>query len=265
MADGRILDVAGVEPYLNLVETHPAVYEVIRVEEGVPLFFEDYMERLTNSFRLLGRDMPLPEKALADHVHELIHANNHTSGPVKLVFGAGAFDFFVAFIMKPHLPRPEEYRTGVRTVLMHEMRSNPNLKMWNRDLRDRSVKLLRKSGAYEAILVDEEGYITEASRSNVFFIRGQEVITTDDTHILPGITRKKVLEVCREKEIAVRFQRIPAGEVDAFDACFLTGTARKVVPVRFIGATEFKVETRMFKNISTYFGDYVDRYIREHS
>ena len=137
--------------------------------------------------------MPLAADDLFAQVRELIRENGHRSGPVKLVFGAGAFDFFVAFIMKPHLPGPEEYVTGVRTVLMHEMRSNPNLKMWNRGLRDRSVELLERTRAYEAILVDADGLVTEASRSNVFFILGGEVVTTDDSGILPGITRKKVL------------------------------------------------------------------------
>ncbi len=264
LAGDRVRDVDGIDPYLKLIETNPSVYEVIRVEEGVPLFFEDYMERLENSFRLLGREMPLQAGELSARVKELVRLNGHTSGPVKLIFGAGAFDFFVAYIMKPHLPGPGEYVAGVRTVLMHEVRHNPNVKMWNRDLRDRSVELLRRTGAYEAILVDEAGLVTEASRSNVFFIRGGEVCTTDDTHILPGITRKKILEVCRESGIPVLFERIPASGIGAYDSCFLTGTARKVVPVRFIGDTEFRVDTEMLNRISSLFESFVNAYIQRH-
>ena len=71
--------------------------------------------------------------------------------------------------------------------------------------------------------------------------------------------------MCREKGIPVRFRQIPAREVGIFDSCFLTGTARKVVPVRFIGETEFKVDTGMLNTISSAFGECVDRYVRRHA
>ena len=264
IGNGRLMDVTVYEHFGELAESQPSVYEVIRVEEGIPLFFEDYMKRLENSFHLLNRDLPLSIDQIAAGIHMLVKVNAHKSGPVKLIFAAGDLQFSIFFIMKPHLPRAEEYVTGVKTVFMHETRSNPNLKMWNRGLRDRSVDLLSKTSAYEAVLVNEEGLITEASRSNVFFIHGHDVFTSGDDLVLPGITRKKVLEVCHQLDTPVHFTSLPSASVGEYDSCFLTGTARKIVPVRMIGEHHFQVDTPMLRKISEGFETYVSQYLEGH-
>lgn len=263
VGNGELLKAPEFHWFSRESETQTSVYEVIRVEEGIPLFFEDYMGRLKKSFAMLGLDLPLSPDEIYNEVNKLIGATHHRSGPVKLVFGTGRIPFYVVFLMSPHLPSPEEYLTGVKTVLMHEMRPNPNLKMWNKGLRERSIELLRRTGAYEALLVNSHGLITEASRSNVFFIKGNEVYTTDEKLILPGITRRKVLEVCREQEITVHFTDLPVDEIGIYDSCFLTGTARKIVPVRAVGETPYQVETEMLSRIAGSFVALVNRYLNK--
>lgn len=262
IGNGDVLPAAEYPRFKKLSDIHPSVYEVIRVEDGIPLFFADYMDRLTNSFAMLRQDLPLSREQIAEMVALLVRITGHRSGPVKLVFGTGDDPFFMMFLMKPHLPLPVEYLTGVKTVLMRETRSNPNLKIWNKGLRDRSVALLEKTGSYETILVNAGGFITEASRSNVFFVKENEVFTTGEALILPGITRKKVLEVCREQGIRVHLTTIPASGIEVYDSCFLTGTARKIVPVRLVDDVPFKVDTAMLKAIAGHFEDYVQHYIQ---
>ena len=264
IGNGEVMDASAFIHFHGLTEKAPSIYEVVRIEEGIPLFFEDYMLRLTNSFRLLRRPLPIRVDTIAAAVAELVRVNDHPSGPVKLVFGAGDTRFFIAFLMRPHLPRPDEYIRGVKTVFMRETRETPNLKLWNRGLRDRSEELLSSSGAYEAILVNTSGYITEASRSNVFFIKGEEIFTTGDEHILPGITRKKVLEVCDIHNIPVHITSLPADKVEHYDSCFLTGTARKIVPVRDMGDVSFNVNTPVLRAVSNHFEAFVNDYLRAH-
>jgi len=241
--------------------TEKKIYEVIRVEEGIPLFLEDYLERLENSFRLNNAEMPLNLDQIQKMLMRLIKINAHESGPVKLVFGLGDQPFQLAYIMQPHLPKPEEYITGVKTILLHQTRTNPNAKVWNNDLRNRSVALLRQENAYEAILVNQEGFITEASRSNVFLIKRENVFTCSDELILPGITRKKVLEILRSAGIRVNFKAIHPQDLDDYDSCFLTGTARKIVPVRQIEDHFFSVNNKTLQFIAEQFGRTVETYI----
>jgi branched-chain amino acid aminotransferase len=264
LANGEKKPAGEFQNYGTRIEHTPSVYEVIRVEEGVPLFLEDYLERMQRSFSQLNLTIPFDEKELVKELHRLIRINDHQSGPVKLVFGHGESPFFLMYLMRPHLPSPEAYKTGVKTVTMKEVRVNPNVKSWNQGLRERSVKKLQETGAYEAILVDGEGNITEASRSNVFFLHEKTVFTAPMDQVLPGITRKKVLEVCAEIGIPVVYEHLPLSGIERFRGCFLTGTARRVVPVKWIDEIRFVPDTELFRKISNAFEEYVRTHIREH-
>jgi branched-chain amino acid aminotransferase len=259
--NGREYPVAGFDKFEHMPERHPSIYEVIRVEEGVPLFVDDYLDRLEHSFSVIGRNHFMGRQELLAAVIRLIKLNEHTSGPVKIIFGTGDFSFLLLYIMKPHLPAPEEYITGVKTILLKAMRNNPNAKIWNSALRSESIAAMQASGAYEAILVDESGHITEASRSNVFFIQNNLLVTSPASTVLPGITRKKVLEICASSNINVKMEQVRASDLEHYEACFLTGTARKIVPVRWIDSFSFSVTHPMMHSISHGFETLVKEYL----
>jgi len=141
-----VVDVTGFPEFQNLAESFPSVYEVVRVENGIPLFMEDYLNRLNNSFDSLQLKSHMPDESIVKAIQKLTHINALDSGPVKLVFGVGEKDFFMAYFMQPHLPSPEEYVSGVNTIFMYETREYPSLKIWNKGLRKRSVELLKKNG-----------------------------------------------------------------------------------------------------------------------
>jgi branched-chain amino acid aminotransferase len=257
--------IAEFDPYATRIKSIPVVYEVIRVEERVPLFIDNYLERLSGSFRIMDESLPVSPTEIISTLRRLIRINEHISGPVKMIIGLGSSPVFIMYLMKPHLPDPEEYKTGVKTILMEAIRKNPNAKVWNEELRKSSVDLLQQSGAYEAILVDNHQCITEASRSNVFFIRGSSVYTAPPQLVLPGITRQKVLEVCQKLNLRVYMEPVLVSDLGAFDACFLTGTARRIVPVRFIEDKTFEPENTVLLTISNGFEQLVRDYITKNS
>lgn len=259
--NGQEYPVAGFDKFEHLPEKHPSIYEVIRVEEGVPLFVDDYLDRLEHSFSVIGRKSFIGRQELLFEIIRLITLNEHISGPVKLIFGTGDLSFSMLYIMKPHLPAPEEYITGVKTILLKATRHNPSAKIWNSALRSESIAAMQASGAYEAILVDESGHITEASRSNVFFIQNNLLVTSPASTVLAGITRKKVLEICASFYIHVKMEQVKASDLESYEACFLTGTARKIVPVRWIDSISFSVTHPMMQRISHGFETIVKEYL----
>ena len=261
--NGEDFAVGNFEPGTYNPEGHRTIYEVIRVEEGVPLFIEDYLDRLENSFRLDQTEIGWTREEILGTIRKLIQINNHKSGPVKLIFGCDKPPFLLAYLMKPHLPKPEEYITGVKTILMKETRINPNAKVWNNELRERSMALAEKENAYEVILLNKDGYITEGSRSNIFFITDEKVVTTPDDLILPGITRKKVLEIMDKAGIDLSFKAVKPEELNQYEACFLTGTTRKVVPVRRIDGHEFSASNESLHYLTAQFDKYVGDYNRQ--
>ncbi len=96
-------------------------------------------------------------------------------------------------------------------------------------------------GGYEALLVNEENQITEGSRSNIFFLKGNTLSTAPDETILNGITRKYILDICRTNKIKVRFMCVPVDSLQDYDAVFMTGTSPMVLQFYCIGDIYFNV------------------------
>jgi branched-chain amino acid aminotransferase len=88
------------------------------------------------------------------------------------------------------------------------------------------------SGAEEALLLDNEGYVAEGSGENIFLVRGDRIYTPDLTSCLDGITRATVFALAAELGYRIEERRITRDEVYIADEAFFTGTAAEVVPIR---------------------------------
>jgi branched-chain amino acid aminotransferase len=93
---------------------------------------------------------------------------------------------------------------------------------------------VKKAGYDEAIMLDAEGYVSEASGENIFIVRDGKVKTTPLTSILPGITRDSIITLARGKDYQVIEERFTRDELYTADEAFFTGTAAEVTPIREI-------------------------------
>ena len=114
--------------------------------------------------------------------------------------------------------------------------------MINHRLRSTIYHRLIATNAYEAFLVDDEGYITEGSRSNIFFVREGKLYTAPDDKVLGGITRKHVIDLCSINGIEIEFRCIALAEIEEYESVFMTGTSPMVLPVKSIDDFEFNVD-----------------------
>jgi branched-chain amino acid aminotransferase len=88
------------------------------------------------------------------------------------------------------------------------------------------------SGAEEALMLDNEGYVAEGSGENVFIVRDDRLYTPELTSCLDGITRNTIFALAAELGYCVEEKRITRDEVYIADEAFFTGTAAEVVPIR---------------------------------
>jgi branched-chain amino acid aminotransferase len=91
---------------------------------------------------------------------------------------------------------------------------------------------VKKAGYDEAIMLDAEGYVSEASGENIFMVRNGRIKTTPLTSILPGITRDSILTIARDKGYEVVEERFTRDELYTADEAFFTGTAAELTPIR---------------------------------
>lgn len=240
------------------------LYEVLRVYSKKCLFLEDHMHRLQESVRLSGYTYLVSIPAIGSIINGLIEKNLFSEGNIKLVLHFTASDrpaLFAYFI--PHAyPTPEMYSHGVKTDLYKSVRPNPNVKrLWSEDRRLQTA-FIRKRHLYEALLVAEDGTITEGSKSNVFFIRGNTVLTPPGDRVLKGITREKIIQLCTHLSIRLIEQSISISRLNEFEAAFLTGTSPKVLPISRIGNCEYQVVNPVMTTLIKAYDDLIACSIR---
>ncbi len=216
------------------------VYEVLRVIDGIPLFYEKHVHRMKKSMALINKEFNYSEETFLNNMLKLIDANDKVNGNIKIVINADKDEENITLYYIPHhYPKDEEYKKGVKTILYKGERDNPNAKIVNDNFRQKVNRKIEEEGAYEAILVDNAGYITEGSRSNIFMVKEDTLLTSPVETVLPGVTREVILELCRENDLKIVEEKINAEEIIYMDGAFISGTSPKILPISEIDNIEY--------------------------
>ncbi len=110
----------------------------------------------------------------------------------------------------------------------------------------------RMPGDTLPLILDEDGTVLEASRANVFAVRGDALFTPPlDGRILPGVTRSRVLEIAMEKRISVQERSVSARDLLTAEGVFLTGSVRGLEPVDSLDGTVLGVRNDIVNRIAT--------------
>lgn len=216
------------------------IYEVIRVIDGIPLFFEDHYIRMCKSFQAIGNVCRISAMELKEQIHRIAEANNNGNCNIKYItFAVDGHQRTLGYISKSYYPTLEEINKGVPVGLLSLKRENPNIKLVDHDYKKKINRIKSEKGLYEVFLVDREGYVTEGGTSNIFFVKGNKIITAPEEKVLKGITRMHVIEVCRKKGYEVVETSIAANRLDQAEGVFLSGTSPKVLPVSSIDERKY--------------------------
>ena len=234
----------------SLVYDGDSVYEVLRMVKGNPIFFTDHMERLATRVKLQRKEVLADVSALRKDILSLTRSDKKLEANLKIVFNYnnGATNYLVYFI-EPIYPSEDQYKRGVKGILFFAERKDPESKVINHKLRSSIYHKLILEEAYEAILVNENNLITEGSRSNIFFLKGEKLVTAPDTAILNGITRKHILEICNENKIIVEYGFVNVVEIGDYQAVFMTGTSPIVLPFYCIDKRFFNVKLPLIEKL----------------
>jgi len=239
--NGRI--VSKHDKLFTKIDDYPIVYEVIKVKDGVPLYYIEHMERMSKSAELIGFKCPCNEEVIRDEIRMLVEATGEKNQNIKLLYTEvdGRVESFVFFIPS-YYPEPEVYKKGVSAFVYHVERENPNAKVLNLKLREEIDELKKETNSYEALLVNVEGHVTEGSKSNLFFVKDDKVITAKDEDVLKGITRQKILGMMEFYRIEHLEIDIKEEDINSFDGAFITGTSINILPLSNIGSKEFIIK-----------------------
>jgi len=239
-------------------------YEVIRVVEQTPLFWEDHLERLRVS---IAGQFAIPGNLYQDSL-ALIKTNQIEQSNLRLVLTE---QYTILHQIPSYYPSSEQMRQGVPTGILNWERENPNVKVINSDYKVAVAARFTAGGPYgplfELLLADHNGELTEGSRSNLFFIRDHEVYTAPDNRILKGITRKYVTAAINAAggqlvEKMLTYQDIAQG---AADAAFLSGSPIDLLPISAIEDVQLpSAPNPLFVQINRAYQQIVRDYLDRH-
>jgi branched-chain amino acid aminotransferase len=256
--DGRLVDwdEARVHVLTHTLHYGLGVFEGIRcyrTDDGRSAVFRlpEHVRRLFESAHINLLAIPWSRERIADAVLETLRANRLAEGYIRPlafigdgVMGLNPADnpIRVAVIVWPwgKYLGEEGMERGIRAKVSTFSRHFVNAKMTKgKTCGDYVNSILAKreallDGYDEAILLDTQGLVSEASGENVFLVRDGVLRTPPLQTVLDGITRATVIEIARDKGIPVLESAITRDELYTADEVFLTGTAAEVTPIREI-------------------------------
>lgn len=239
------------------------IYEVLRIINGKPIFLENHLKRMKNSFELIHEKFTLSYEEINLEICNLIKNENKFDGNIKITFGINEKKLRVFFVEHSY-PSDEMYRSGVETILYFGERENPNAKIINDNFRERVNKEIKNNNVYEAILVDKNGYITEGSRSNIFMVKNNKLLTSPLKAVLPGVTRGEIINIANNIGIEVQEINYEYSEIDKLDGMFISGTSPKVLPIRRVNNIDFNVNNDVIRKLMKEYDKKIERYIENH-
>ena len=265
--NGNILPVAEAQVPLGNIEYAYGfgVYESIRVSNRVVYFLDEHVERLMNSARASGLGHPFSGEMVADAIAELLAKNAAGTCNVKILLIGGRTDGesqLDILCLNPLFPDKKMYRDGVACVTYPYERPFPHAKTLNMLQSYLAYRKAKEAGAYDALLIDKQGCITEGTRTNFFCISAQggsasgrkgTIFSPAEDKILPGVTRKAVLKVAADNGFAVEQKDIRPADLQEYDGAFLTSTSSKVLPIRTIDSFQFAEQPAALKELMAAF------------
>jgi branched-chain amino acid aminotransferase len=240
-------------------QTGACYYEVMRVLNGNCLFVEDHLKRLQTSVSLSGLKHTFKIQDVSAIIRELIRRNDLINGNIRLVLQAkgGNPPVLYTYCVPFSYPARELYEQGVATAVLKIVRNNPNIKQYNHIYQQQVRDFILKTNIYEALLQDDLNCITEGSKSNIFFIRKECVMTAPGEKVLKGITREKVISLCSKLNYKLIECPISIDTLPSMEAVFLSGTSPKILPVSRIDQITYSTGHAMMKCLMAAYDDLI--------
>jgi len=254
--DGKLIpwDKAQVPLLTHTLHYGLGVFEGIRAylcADGRTAIFRlpEHIRRLFDSAHVMQLEMPFTQAEVETACAEILRANGQKEAYIRpLVFvGDGVMGLnpqnnpirvaVISWIWGAYLGE-EGLRHGIRAKTSSFIRHHVNIMMtMTKTVGNYVNSILAKreaiqSGYDEAIMLDTEGYVAEASGENIFIVKDGRIKTPPLTSVLPGITRASIITLAQDMGMAVKERRFSRDELYLADEAFFTGTAAEVTPIR---------------------------------
>jgi len=269
-----------------------SIYEVFRTYSGVPLFYQEHWERLENSARLIHMHITQDREQITEQIRRTVQATSagklskdvyvryvitRGEGPVDLYPNPDLKTRYVIIVNTVPQWSADFYHVGMKAAIPTVRRNpidalDPNIKGGNYLNNVIAITQARELGADESIILNRDGYVTEASNSNVFFVLDGELITPGGAAgNLRGITKKAAREACAAQGLTVHDRDVHAKDLDKSTECFVTSATREVMPVISLRLDDGRLVEfpagggEITRKVAQYYRQHLDEHVRQNA
>jgi branched-chain amino acid aminotransferase len=254
--DGKLIpwEEANVHILTHSLHYGLAVFEGIRCylcQDGKSAVFRlrEHVDRLFDSAQIGDIKIPFSKREIAEACKDTLRANQLKEGYIRpIVFiGEGVMGVYpgdnpirvaiTTWSWGAYLGE-EALERGIRIKVSSYTRHHVNVMMTKAKICGNYVnsvlakREVMKMGYDEALMLDTEGYVSEASGENIFMVKNGVLKTTPLTSILPGITRDAVIQIAKAKKMPLLEERFTRDELYTAQEAFFSGTAAELTPIR---------------------------------
>lgn len=221
-----------------------AIYEVAGVLDGKLVDFEHHMQRYFNSLNKLSIEPPLQQQEILQAFRKLVELNQIDEGLVymQVTRGVAERDFVWPEDIKPTVfmftqPKNADENSaaehGITLASVADIRwARRDIKTVNLLAQVLAKKTAHDAGAYEALMVDPEGNVTECGSTSFFIVKDNQVLTRSLTNdILPGVTRRAVVGLCNSQGLNLLETKFTLEQALNADEAFISAASSYILPV----------------------------------
>lgn len=256
-----------------------SIYEVIRTRNGIIFAWPEHLERLHHSANGIELEfgLELSDAELTRRIVETLHAANNRESYVRIIITRGlgtapnidvqyATGTVTCIVMVRKIPKPASKNAQVaiiKRLRTHPRALDPAIKSGNYLNNVLGLKEARSRGATDCLFMNNDGKLTEASTSNVWIIKGDQVITPSlSAGLLAGVTRRLLFAMCEEQGIPCVEDDLYESDVRQADGIFLTSTLRDISLVDSLDDQPIG-QCALLDDLVGRFHDYCDRLAEE--
>lgn len=223
------------------------LFETLRAYEKKPFRLEDHVTRISNSAQYFDIPFRYTSQQIRQIIEQLLAANNLQDAYIRMTLSRGPGvnglipkgTYTPTFVIhaKPLAAYPASlYKTGVSLITSHIRRSTTCPISCHKTLNFLTNYLIKREasekGAHDALILNTDNHIAECAVSNIFIVEKNTVITPSlKANVLPGITRKIVLELCKENGIHASEELFGVERIFGANEVFITNSLMEIMPV----------------------------------
>lgn len=233
-------------------------FETLRVYNKKTAFLDEHLKRLKEGLYFLGLEYPAVD--FNKEISFLLNKNKLADAYLRItVFKKRKSVGVIIYVSEFNYYKDEDYKKGFKVIFSPFVRYSRDefLKVKSISYVNSRVSwfLAQKKEKDEAVFLNERGFIQEGSRSNIFFVKKGVIFTPSlECGLLAGVTRKAIIDICRQIGIKIKEGKFKREELLSSDEIFLTSSLMEVMPVCEIEGNSLDVSkfTLTFKILKKY-------------